>query len=201
MRFVRWCGAAAMLGGFLWALTAVMHSAEPETCIGLECKDVPLPAAIDIVDVMTQASVLLLLAGLAGLVVLVRQEGRLGKPGTVGAVLAMLGTGLLLVSGFSAAAFPDDDLPWIPFLVAPGLVAAVVGVILLGVAVLRSEVLPRRSGMLLIAGSLVLFASNERTAAALFSVPFGLAWIAVGNLMWAWTSPPGKRVLPIDPAG
>lgn len=181
-----------MLGGFLWSLAAVLHATEPETCIGLECRDVPLQAAIDTMDIITPASAVLVLAGLAGLVVLVRHEGRLGRTGVVGLFAATLGLSLLLVAWVGVAASLGDDFPWIPLLVLPGLAAAIVGFLLLGSSILRSGVLPRGSGMLLIAGSLVLFASNERTAAALLSIPFGIAWIVIGHLMWSWESPSGK---------
>ena len=46
----------------------------------------------------------------------------------------------------------------------------------------------------MIAGSLALLASKEDTAAALFSMPFGLAWIVVGHRMWSMGYPQRKHL-------
>lgn len=187
-----------MLGGFLWSLTAILHSAEPQGCIGVECTIMPVQETTDLVDILTPTAALLVLAGLAGLVVLVRHEGRLGRAGAAGVAAGAAGLAVLLTAGIAAAVFVSDDLPWMPLLVVPGILATVVGFFLIGVAVLRSGVLPRWSGAILIVGSLILLAANEQTAAVLFSVPFGLAWIAVGHQMWSWKSPSGSHLPAID---
>ena len=189
-----------MFGGFLWSLTAILYSVHAESCLDLECPDSPLQVAINTVDSMAPVSVVLVLIGLAGLVILVRHEGRLGRMGAVGVLASLVGA-LLLAVGIGAAASPADALRWLPLLVLPGVAATFGGFLLLGVAVLRSALLPRLSGSLLIAGSLALLASREDTAAALFSIPFGLAWIAVGHLMWTTRCPPGKDLPSPDSMG
>jgi hypothetical protein len=73
----------------------------------------------------------------------------------------------------------------VPAFIIPGLLAVIAGFLLLGVAVLRSEALPRWAGVLLIVGALTMLGLNDQTWQALMAVSFGVAWVTVGYALWS----------------
>jgi hypothetical protein len=87
------------------------------------------------------------------------------------------------------ALFFRGDFPYMPFLLVPGLLGVMVGVLFLGAAILRSGVLPRWVGALLASGASCLLAFNEQTARVLLAIPIGLAWVAMGSVLWAEPRP------------
>ena len=72
-----------------------------------------------------------------------------------------------------------------PYFVIPGVLALVVGFVLLGIAVLRARVVPRWAAVLLIVGTLAMLGFNDQNARALMAVPNGVAWVAVGYVLWS----------------
>jgi hypothetical protein len=58
-----------------------------------------------------------------------------------------------------------------PQFVIPGLLAMVFGFLLAGIAILRSEVLPRWVAVLIIGGALAMLGANEQTARVLRMIP------------------------------
>ena len=56
---------------------------------------------------------------------------------------------------------------------------------LLSVAVLRARVLPRWAAILLMVGSLAMLGFNDQNWQALMAIPYGLAWMAVGYVLWS----------------
>jgi hypothetical protein len=58
-----------------------------------------------------------------------------------------------------------------PQFVIPGLLAMVFGFLLVGIAILRSEVLPRWVAVLIIGGALAMLGANEQTARVLRMIP------------------------------
>lgn len=76
--------------------------------------------------------------------------------------------------------------------------ALILGFVLLGIAILVAGVLPRWAALLLIVGALAMLGFNEQTALALMAVPLGVAWVAVGYVLWsgagAQTGHPDARV-------
>ncbi len=143
-------------------------------------------------------SLLLFAAGAMGLVVLARHSGRFGKTGNAGVVVGAIGAALLVVSGLIQALFFGGDFPLMPYFVVPGVLALVLGFVLLGIAILAARVLPRWAALLLIVGALAMLGFNEQTARALMAVPLGVAWAAVGYVLWsevgAPTGHPSTRV-------
>jgi hypothetical protein len=184
-----------VLGGLLWVAGAIVTALKPEGCVGAEC-DLPgrsmreggsLDGALAIIGV------LLIAMGATAVVSRAREAGRLGTLGRVGLLFGIAGAALLLIAGLVQAIFFGGDFPYMPLFVLPGGLALVIGFLLLGIAMLRSEVLPRWAGALLVIGALVMLGFNDQDARALLAVPFGLAWIAVGCALWAERSerPPG----------
>lgn len=117
---------------------------------------------------------------MAGLTIMARQSGRLMKLANAGLIAAAAGFAILLIGSLIQAVFYGGDLPWMPFLVIPGVLSVVLGFVLIGVFILRSGLLPRWLGIVLVVSSVLLPAANGETAAVLLAVPFGLAMAAVG---------------------
>ena len=138
-------------------------------------------------------ALLLVVAGAEVLVIRARRAGRFGRLGItsviVGAVAAML---LFIGTGLNT-----QDSSLVPLFIIPGLLALIVGFVLLGVAVLRARVLPRWAAILLIVGSLAMLGFNDQNWQALMTVPNGLAWMAVGYALWSDSDSSIARTKPV----
>lgn len=181
---IKWGGLAAMLGGVLWAAWAILVSLTPEGCIGAECA---LPGrssrGYSHLAPLLVVAALLIASGLGAAVVLARATGRFGRLGRIGLIVGALGAAVLTASVLVQSVFFDGDFPLMPMFVIPGVLALGLGFLLFGVMLLR--VLPRWAGILLIIGSLALLSVNDQNERILLAVPFGLAWIAVGYILWS----------------
>ena len=190
---IRWGGLAAMVGGALWVIATLIHASKPRGCIAAECASRPMRETGALGGILTLLSVLLLAAGAAGLLTLVRSGGRFGRTGKAGAVIGAVGAALLVISGLIQALFFGGDFPLMPYFVVPGLLALVAGFLLVGIAILRSGVLPRWVAVLVIVGALAMLVANEQTARVLLMIPFGVAWVAVGYVLWSGAGAPAGR--------
>jgi hypothetical protein len=184
-QFPRWAGAAAMLGGVLCVLAAILHNLEPVGCIGMDCETTALRSATGFVPVAAAAASLLILVGVAGLALLAQRSGQHLKLANAGLVAAAVGFILLFTGGLIQAAFFAGDFPGMPYFVIPGLLAVIAGFLMIGMVILRSGVLPRWLGIFFVVSTAALLAANEQTPAVLLAIPFGLAMVAAGYYMWA----------------
>jgi hypothetical protein len=190
-QIIAWSGPAALLGGLVWALGAVLTALKPEGCIGADC-DLPgrsMRAGGALDGVLFVAAVLLIAVGIAGIVIRARRRRSFGRMGSVGVVASLVGVSVLLIASLVQAFLFGGDFPYMPWLVIPSLVALVIGMLLLGVAILRAAVLPRWAGVLLIIGVIAMLGFNDQNIQALMAVPFGLAWMASGYALWAGHDP------------
>ena len=103
------------------------------------------------------------------------------------------GAAVLVIATLVQAIFFGGDFPFMPHFVVPGLLALVVGFLLAGIAILRSGVLPRWVAVLVIVGALAMLVVNEQTARVLLMIPFGVAWVAVGYVLWSGAGAPTGR--------
>jgi hypothetical protein len=181
---VRLGGLAAMLGGALFVVSALLIASMPRGCIGDECATRPIRDT-GIAGALLILALLLVVVGAAGLVVRVRRAGRFGRLGKTGVVIAAVGAALPLIGGLVQGVLFDGEYPLMPFFVIPGVLALVVGFVLLGLAVLQARVLPRWAAVLLVVGSLAMLGFNDQNARALMAIPNGIAWMAVGYLLWS----------------
>ena len=181
-----------MLGGTLWSIATVVHASKPRGCIAAECATRPMRESDALDSILTLLSVLLFAVG-AGLVALVRSAGRFGRTGNAGAVIGAGGAAVLVIATLIQAIFFGGDLPLMPYFVVPGLLAAVVGFLLASIAILRSGVLPRWVAVLVMVGALAMLGANEQTARVLLMIPFGVAWVAVGYVLWTGAGAPTGR--------
>jgi hypothetical protein len=173
-----------MLGGLLFVVSAVVISAMPRGCIGDECAARPMRET-GAAGALLMLALLLVVAGLAGLVIRARNAGRLGALGKTGAVVAAVGAALPVVGSLVQGFLYGGDYPLMPYFVIPGILALVAGFVLVGLAVLLAGVLPRWAAALLVVGSLAMLGFNDQNAQALLAMPFGIAWIAVGYVLWS----------------
>jgi hypothetical protein len=187
---VRWAGVAGMLGGALFVVSAFLISSMPRGCIGDECAARPMRET-GAAGALLVLALLLVVVGMAGLVIRARNAGRLGLLGKTGAVVAAVGAALPVVGSLVQGFVYDGDYPLMPYFVIPGVLALVVGFVLLGIAVLLAGVLPRWAAALLVVGSLAMLGFNDQNAQALLALPNGIAWIAVGYVLWS--GEPGQR--------
>jgi hypothetical protein len=188
--FSRLGGVAAIGGGILLILFAVMAAAKPEGCIGgAECAARPMRDTGDI-EPFAFVGFFLILIGLAGLVVRVQAAGRLSLPGKVGVVLIALGAATFLLVG-SGIVTPSDES--MPAFVIPAGAAIAIGVIMLGITILRSRVLPAWASWLLIIGGLATLAGNDQDIRILLLIPFGVAWLGIGYVLLTSAAPVENR--------
>lgn len=174
-----------MLGGVLWIIGAVIHASKPRGCVAEECAFRPMRESGTLDGILMLLSLLLFAAGVVGLVILARSAERFGMTGKMGVVIGVAGAALLVIVSLVQSIFFGGDFPLMPFFVIPGLLALVIGLVLLGVAILRSGVLPRWAAALLIIGALAMLGSNEQTVRVLLTIPLGVAWVAVGYVLWS----------------
>ena len=182
---IRAIAGAAVIGGALWIANSVWTALLPEGCVAAEC-GLPGRQMRDSGDgaPVLLASILLLAIEAVGLVRRARESGTLPPWARFGAVAAGVGLGLILLGLFTQALLFDGDSPYMPYLVIPGLLALVVGLLLVGVGVLRTGILPRWASISLVVGAACMLAFNDQNDQAWFAVPFGISWIVVGVAMW-----------------
>lgn len=196
-QFPKWAGAAAMLGGALCVLASFLHGLQPVGCIGAECDVRPMRTGTEIVGAAGTVATLLILVGIAGLAMLARRSGGSTRLANAGLICASAGFIWLFAGILIQALSSDGNFSGMPYFVIPGLLAVMVGFLLIGIFILRSGILPRWVGMFLIVATVALVAANEQTAAVLLAIPFGLAMVAAGYFMW--TS--GTRYAPAPARG
>ena len=186
-RLNRWSGLAALFGGALWIASAIVMAAKPEGCVASEC-DLPgrsMRESGTLVAVLVLPAVLLVAVGVAGLVRRARTARSFRREGRVGLAFGGVGFAAIVAGGLVQAVFFGDDFPYMPLFVIPGVLALVVGLVLVGIAVLRARVLARPAAVLLIAGALAMLGFNDQDARVLLAVPLGLGWTAVGYALWS----------------
>jgi hypothetical protein len=181
LNLIRWSGLAAILGGVLWIAWVIQTGFKPRGCMGDECAFMPLRESGSIDTVLLYVAMLLLAVGVAGLVIHTRNAERLGRLGRIGLVASVVGVVLLMISSLVEAVFfaGGDFLSVIP----AGLVL-VVGFLLLVITILRARVLPFWVTVLLVVGTLAMLVANDQNAQVFLAIPFGIAWVAVGYVLW-----------------
>ncbi len=190
----RLTGAAALIGGLLLGLWAVLAARMPVGCVGDdECAVRAMRSTAEI-DAYALVGVLLLLAALAGILVMIRRAGRFGRSGAAGVIIVALAVVVLLVGSLVARDSRQDLMPWF---VIPGVLAVFVGLVLVGIQIVRSHVLPTWMGWALMVGGALIALHNEQNSAVLFLLPVAIAWLAIGVwlLLRAWRAdaPAGPR--------
>lgn len=186
---IRKGGLAAALGGVFWISSALLTASKPRGCIGDECEFRTMREGGALDSMLFLLALLLFAVGTAALVARLRNAGRLGRLGRVGLIVAATGAAL----GAAGMILNIWDSSLVPAFIIPGLLAVIVGFVLLAVAVLRGGVLPRWAAVLLVVGALAMLGFNDQNWQALMAIPFGIAWMAVGYALWSGAGEPSQR--------
>ena len=175
-----WCSA---VGGLAWTAACLVHNSQPAGCIDEGCVGHAMRNSSAADSALFAIAGVLLAASCAGLLVLARAVRPLGRVGAAAAVAG--GLGLALLAGAEVMSVVDGNWGGMPGLVVPGVLALVVGLVLVAAVVLRSRVLPPALSALVLATALLLPFANEQTSRVLLAVPFGLVWLATGAFLVA----------------
>jgi hypothetical protein len=117
-----------------------------------------------------------------------RQAPRYGRLGTAGVIAACVGIGALLVATvlWLFTAYPVGEGPILNILESVAMVALLIGFPLLGIATVRARVLPRWSGLLLIAyPAILMLAFSLVDFYGEIRVLAGLPWLALAFALWS----------------
>jgi hypothetical protein len=205
VKLIRWSGVAAIAGGIILAITAIITGlAEMSTPVEEALSVTARTNVWQITMPLMLAAMILVLLGLAGLYG--RQAEQAGSFGLVAFVFAFVGTalavGLMWVFAFvvptlaeAAPAVLDAEEPPGTLGVALFLsfILFTLGWLLFGVASLRTRVFPRWASVLLIIGAILSFIVDILP----FDMPIpldllvlgtGLAWM--GYTLWSGTARP-----------
>ena len=170
--WVRWGGAAAMLGGLVWMWAM--------TVMAMRFPGVPNVADRETGDLMPLllAAMLLIMVGLAGL--MARYRGVTSSLGRLGFALALGGS---LLAPITAVLSSWVELAWLVFVVS--FLAMIAGIVVLAADLLRQGAVPRAALLALALAALLLLAFNTEDARAWLGVPFGAVWVWLGALLWS----------------
>src|SRR5215207_6944364 len=170
-----------MLDGLLWVANDLGGRLSPDPD-DWDCNS-PYDYLTNAID---SAAFLLLLVGLVGLHA--RQAGRYSPLGTAGFFAAFVGAAMV---GVANPAEHCLALAFLGILVyTPGVLLLSIGMLLLGIATMRARVLPRWSGVLLVAYPLLLIAGLPVDGPLIL---VGLLWLALGYVLWTLRDMPAEQ--------
>lgn len=177
---VRWGGLGGILAGLMYALTAILSLLAPQGMIFDSFSDY----LIEIIFVVGLAGTLLAVAGLHAL-----HGGRYGRTGAVGSLTTFVGYALLFVA---AAATTLAGREVLDAVFPIGVLAILVGSVLLGATILRARVLPWWYGMVLIVGFPLSVPLDVITGGA-GGLALAVVWALVGYALLAAESASTQR--------
>ncbi len=197
----RLSGLALLLGAILAIVAVVGHNAVRQAS---ELADLTNPPSVMFVRLL-MVGALLVIVGLPGLYA--RQAERAGVLGLIGFVMTFVGllfADVVMTANFAfimpkiaatseGRALIESGLPDPGFmmLIFPMIL---IGLLLLGISIMRAKVLPRWIGLLFIAGVLFIpVASAVPVISHLFSVPIFLAFASCGYTLTRDTAPVARR--------
>ena len=174
---VRRLALVAMLGGAVYVVAGLAQLASPE-------QTDPFSRASDyLIQVLLALSFLLTLAGFVALNFLFKAVGYRGLRGWTGFRAATLGQGAMLASAVASLAAGRLVLS---FLYTFGVLVLLVGLALLPVATYRAAILPWWGTLLVAALATIIFGE-------IGVVLVGLAWIALGYVLWSGRGAKAER--------
>ena len=174
----RRAGTAAMVGGALWLVATIHHATKPIGCDATPCSR-PLREGGFAFESLFLLSLALFGVGLFGVVDLMRREGSFGWLARMAAAVGATGAALVATAIIAQGVF-FDDFSLMPWFLLPGGSGILLALVLFGIAVIHSRLLPVWVSVLLLISTAAMGLYNEQTTRVLFGIPLGIAWIALG---------------------
>jgi hypothetical protein len=164
---IRWGGRAGVAAGLLYVLSAILSLIAPQQRVFDSFSDY----LIEIIFVVALANTLVAIAGLHAL-----QSGRYGLLGAVGSLITFVGYALLFVAAAVTTLAGREALDAVfPI----GVLAILIGSILLGAMTIRARMLPWWYGVLLIVGFPLTVPLDVAIRGA-GGIALGIVWALVG---------------------
>jgi hypothetical protein len=164
---IRWGGLAGVLAGVMYVLTDILSLLAPQQRVFDSFSDY-------LQEVIFAVAVAGTLGAIAGLHAL--QSGRYGRLGAAGSLLAFIGYALFFVRTAVTILVGAQAAVRISTV---GVLAVLIGSVLLGAMTLRARVLPWWCGVLLIVGFPLSLASEVAFSAA-GGIVLGIVWGLIG---------------------
>jgi hypothetical protein len=164
---IRWGGLAGVAAGVLYVLSAIISLVAPQQRVFDSFSDY----LIEILFVVALAGTLVAVVSLHAL-----QSGRYGRLGAAGSAITFIGYALLFVA---AAATTLAGREVLDAVFPIGVLAILVGSILLGAMTLRARMLPWLCGVLLIVGFPLTVPLDVAISGA-GGIVLGIVWALVG---------------------
>jgi hypothetical protein len=177
---IRWGGLAGVAAGVLYVLSAIISLFAPQQRVFDSFSDY----LIEILFVVALAGTLVAIVGLHTL-----QSGRYGRLGAAGSLIAFVGYALLFVAAAVTTLAGREALDAVfPI----GVLAILVGSVLLGAMTIRARVLPWWCGVLLIVGFPLTVPLDVAIRGA-GGIALGIVWALVGYVLLSSGSAPAQQ--------
>lgn len=158
---------SAILAGLAYLIESIMGVIKPQPEVFSGTSDYVL----EVVFIIALVATIFALTGLHSFA-----QDRYAKAGTIGFWLTLIGTGLMTISAVATLLAGQNSLG-AAFL--GGVLLTFIGYIILGLAILRSKILPLWEGLALIFG----FPVSVFLSTLGGGILFGLAWLVVGYFL------------------
>jgi hypothetical protein len=168
---IRGSAAAGAVGGLCLIAYGIVQAMQPPGCIAEECVGRTYRSAGALEGFLFVAGLLLVIGATLGVRAVHRTGARVVR---IAAVVAATGLFFGFVLMGSALYFA-------------GLALTIVGILayaVMGIGLVVARALPAWAGVMLTVSALLLLGANDQNERVLFVLPFGLAWLMLGALLW-----------------
>lgn len=167
---VRAGGAAGVAGGLSLTGYAIIQAMQAPGCIAEECAGRTYRTAGPVEGSLFLAAIVLIIgATLAFLAIPAAGTRALRMSAVVAATALFSGFALIGIAYFAGLAL---------------VLGVIVAYVVMGFSLVSSRVFPLWAGVMLAVSALLLFGANDQNERILFVVPFGMAWMVLGILLW-----------------
>ncbi|MCQ6271163.1 hypothetical protein M8J71_11785 [Pseudarthrobacter sp. R1] len=173
---IRGSAVAGGVGGLCLMAYGIVQAMQPPGCIAEECVGRTYRSAGALEGLLFVAGLLLVIGATLGVRAVHPAGARVVRVAALVAASAMFFGFVLMGSALYFA----------------GLALTVVGVLayaVLGIGLVVARTLPAWAGVMLTVSALLVLGANDQNERVLFVLPFGLAWLVLGALLWISAAP------------